>query len=511
VKTPPSLRGLGFGLLLCSPLLVGVDYETHYNDLSDPMLHGDPLGIDGKPAPMVPFAPGVDPGSDGRCGSDDDIVVSSYLGDVDIRVVTSSKRNGEVKPHGKTGRWIPIAEAEPFGEGTPLLFHVTPSDGSPAVRGGNSVAAPSLADSFVLGVAFADLDGDGYIGITHLDGNTGDATIEEHELTPVGRRLGRMRGANAGYGELHIFAGGPPGAELDLAIAAIAVTGDPDPNTPENPLPTGAVVMTQLPFYPNLDTKYRQGGQPHENGLFALELEADLKPDPGDPRVGERFTIRTDDSEPTLGSAQARSGAFARMGIARPVSDVAFVGDDDRLRPGLDALGERVLYQMLDSLPLSPDALAPAVEVQLLPLDRLGNITVIEEPIVVTLSTTAGVTILFPDVDGDPTREAMVLSGTVGVSIVLEAESGVSAKTALLVAEVGGAFSRVDILLESLDVDESDTVDLATIERACADGTGESNSRFDPSLDDDRRRQTTTESTKSTGEHQNMRTTREGV
>ncbi len=448
------------------------------------MLHGDRLGMDGKPAPMVPFAPGVDPGGDGKYGTDDDIVVSSLLGDVDIRVIAGVHRNGQIRPHAQSGRWIPIAVAEPFGEGMPLVFYVAASDGSPSVPGGHWVPAPSLDGNYVLGAVFADLDGDGYIGITHLDGDPSDAAIEEHELEPIGRRLAKMRPRGFAYGDLYVAAGGPPGAELDLLVAAIAVTGSPDPNQPDNPLPTGTVVMTRLPFYPDLSTSYSKGGAPHPDGLFALELEEGLEPDPSDPRIGESFTLRTDDSDVTLGSAQALSGPFARMGIGRPVEQAVAIADHDLLRPGLDVDGERVLYQILDRLPLAPDADASVAAVQLLPLDRLGNVALIEEPVVVTLSTTPGAHIVSPDVDGDPTREVLVLSGSVGIPIVLDDEAGVETTSSLLLIEAGGAFSRTELLLSNLDLDGSGTVDAKDFELLeDAEGTRRGDHRFDPSLD----------------------------
>ena len=306
----------------------------------------------------------------------------------------------------------------------------------------------------LLGAIFGDLDGDGYIGITDLDGDDSDRGIERYELEPLGRRLAVVQGGGAyAIGEVHASAGGPTGAELDLVVAGLAVTGDLDPARPDDFLPNGTLVMTRLPFYPDLDHGYTTGGRPSPSGLFALELEVGFEPDPSDARVGERFTLATDDLDPTVGAAVARSGAFARFGLARPVESAGPLSRSARLRPGLLPSGERALFEVTESILVLDDGDASSEVLSLVPLDRLGNIADLEDWQMVYLEAQGGIEILSPDVDHTTASELIFVRGSEGVEIEIDdaGTSGDSGSEARLLIATPQALTRVPLRLRTID------------------------------------------------------------
>ncbi len=73
----------------------------------------------------------------------------------------------------------------------------------------------------MLVIAFADLDDDGFVGVTELDGDSLDWVIKESELEPVGRHFAFFPNGQAS-GELFSGAGAGPGRELRLVLTAIA-------------------------------------------------------------------------------------------------------------------------------------------------------------------------------------------------------------------------------------------------------------------------------------------------
>ncbi len=456
-------------LLLSAALLCGAgECFPFIDDPDDRMLHFDRVdGATGRLAEIVPGAPWVRPGPDGDLGTDDDVIVQS-LGDADLVLRTGMQTfSGPIPaPRAGTGR-LPLAVAEPFGGGVPVDFVVTAVDGHAGPAPGLPVVSPSLQGVPVLVVAFADLDGDGWIGITHLDGDPLDDEIEEAELTPVGRRLA-IADAGRASGSLFLAAAGPSAAPLTVALAAVAYVGSFDPAFFDGVVPVGPAVMTHLPFVPRTDPdRAIDGGDgildpADPDTLAAVEIEAGMDPDPADPRIGEAFTMHTDGSDLTIDVARVYSGRFARLGFGlRPEASRFRAHRGRPIRPGLDDAGSRVVYEILQNLVLDDDGEESQTVLRVLPLDRLGNISDLAEPVSAVLRSEGAIRIVSPDQDADPWVEEVVIGDSRGIAVVIDDLGGSfdDPDRGALIVEGGGALLRLDITLPDPDVDDSGRVD----------------------------------------------------
>jgi hypothetical protein len=401
-------------------------------DASDPMFSGDPL-VHGRAVEMLPGVPWIGPGRDRKLGTDDDGISPFLVGDVDLAVRTGVAGIGAALPPTAPLRGaLPEAIAEPFGAGVPIDFAATAT----TADGSTPVSSPSLADQPVLAVAFADLDGDGFVGVTSLDGDAADAPLEEAELVPVGRRFALAQASRAA-GQLFVSVGGPAGAAPRVLVTAAAYTGPTDPAHFGGAVPTGPAVLAAFPFLPHTDPdRVIDGNLPGPAGAdtrVGAEVEDVFEPDPA-AVYGEAFTLATDGSEPSVDVALARSGAALRFGAVR-AADPLDVGEDARLRPGLGAAGERVLYEMLDALALPAGG---AAAVRIVPLDRLGNVADLAAPAAVTLRTTGAARIVAPDGDGDPTLESFDVTDARGVAVTLDGQGPAVGAAALLIEGSAG-------------------------------------------------------------------------
>ena len=163
------------------------------------VLEGDPLlsldvfdGQTWNAAEIVPNAPWIRPGRDRELGTADDDIRPNVRGDIDLVLRSGGAAIGATIPaptaSAAPSLW-PQGVAEPFAEGTPIDFVVIPVDGHTSALYGTPGAPPYWNGMPVLVMAFADLDGDGFIGVTNLDGNAFDHALEEAEWSPVGRRF----------------------------------------------------------------------------------------------------------------------------------------------------------------------------------------------------------------------------------------------------------------------------------------------------------------------------------
>ena len=301
--------------------------------------------------------------------------------------------------------------------------------------------------------AFADLDGDGFIGVTSLDGDITDAEFEEAELDPVGRRFAVVSNGRAS-GSLAIEAGGPADAPTRVALAAAAWAGPVDPNHFGGNVPNGPAVMTHLPFVPRTDPKdIMPGGAINTplptspTDLVGVAVEDAFTPDPAE-SYGEVFTLRLDGSVSTIDVATLRSGAFARFGFALRPSAASYESLVSRpIRRGLDAAGAPLYYEILRGLTIPDDGTLSQQILRAVPLDRLGNITDLASPIAVEIATEGVVRILAPDLDGDPFAETVTVSDARGVEILLDDSGGPRDDAGLdgLWAEGGGGLLRIDV------------------------------------------------------------------
>jgi len=423
-------------------------------------------------AEIVPGVPWLKPGPDGVFGTPDD-ESRAPIGDVDL-IVRGGMSNfagpfPETSP--RRGAVLPAALTEPFGEGQGIDFVVAASDGREPAPYGTPTVSPSLDGAPILVAAFEDLDGDGFIGVTHLDGDSGDAALEEAELIPVGRSLGIMTAGRAS-GHIAIEAGGPIGTRARIALTAAAWAGKFHADFFGGNIPDGPAVMTRIPFLPMtapgvvLEGGANGPGPAQLGALIGAEIKPQFVPEPSSPLYGEAFTLPTDGSEPSTDIATARSGAFSAFGIARVPDPNAYRALPLRpLRLGLDALGHPSPREIVHTLFVADDGGATSTVLSVVPLDRLGNITEAPSSSVVELRTQGTLRIVSPDTDGDPTREHVVVSDARGTQIVVD-DAGVAfdgADSDVLLVDGAGAVSMISVNLPDPDVDDSGVVDILDI------------------------------------------------
>ncbi len=404
---------------------------------TDPIFAGDFVDpATGEVVELQPGAPWIQPGPDGDFGDEDDVVDFSHLGDVDL--VIRAGRLGFEGPIPATSPLIgdiPVTVAEPFGEGVPVEFVVVPSNGMTPPDAGQPILSPLLEGAPVLVIAFADLDGDGFIGVTHLDGDFTDDAVEAREVDPVGRQFAFFQDGQAA-GKLRIAVGSPR-ENLRIALTAVAYVGLTRDDFFGGVVPDGPAVMTRLPTFPRTDPdRVIDGNLPpaaDPDSPIGVEIEDEFTPDPAAP-YGETFTLPTDGSDPSVDIAIALSGSVSHFGFARRVTPALF--DDDLggpLRLGLDEAGRLSLLEILDPFALDGGG---AALLRLVPLDRLGNIAALAVARQVAIVAGGGLAIVSPDLDGDPSQEVIQVSGPEGAVVQI---SGAGSLMAEVVPEPGSA------------------------------------------------------------------------
>jgi hypothetical protein len=433
-----SLRR-AFALALFALLGAGCEVGSSENpDLPvvDPFA-GDPIDPEtGVAAEIVPGAPWIQPGPDEEYGSADDVFVPGVVGDVDLVVRVRPAEIGAGFPAPAPLRAVQTtAIARPFSMGAAIPFAAAFADFA-----GAPVAPEFMRGLPLLVLAFADLDDDGYVGRTHRDGETRDTALETLELYPIGRRYAVPRGKVA-EGTLSVGLGGPLGVSVALGAAAIAAPFE-NPNLPcvachswpspaadvlllpfvagSEVAPQGAVAMTHLPFLPDTDVDYRDAPRglvpAHPDARVGVLVEIALLPNPGDPRVGEAFTLPLDGSSPSIDVARAISGKPRRFALAQPVDPLTWRPTPGRIvRPGLGDAGESRVVEIVQRT-----ALAARTAFRVVPVDELGNVAASVSNAPIALRADGDVRIVAPDLDGDPLRETIAAGGTAGRAIELE-------------------------------------------------------------------------------------------
>ena len=405
----------------------------------DPIFEGDFVDPAlGEVVELQPQAPWIQPGPDGDFGDDDDIIDMGVQGDVDLVIRAGLLGfEGAIPPTSPIRGDIPVTFAEPFAEGVPVEFVVVPTNGLSPPDEGVPIVSPELEGAPVLVVAFADLDGDGYIGVTYLDGDLTDSDLEERELDDVGRQFAFFRDGQAA-GELRISVGSPL-ENLRIALTAAAYVGPTRPDFFGGVVPDGPAVMTRMPMFPRTDPDDVIGGDfpppADPDSLIGVEVEDEFTPEPAD-AYGEFFTLPTDGSEASTDIAIARSGSVSHFGLARTVVPAVFDGDlGGPVRPGVDAAGRARLLEILD--PFQLDA-GGGMLVWLVPLDRMGNVALTTTSREVILVAAGGLEIISPDLDDDASQELIELSGSAGARLHLAGAGSLA--TEVLLPEPGSAF-----------------------------------------------------------------------
>lgn len=398
--------------------------------IAQQVLNGDPIDPGtGLAYPILPGLPLLLPGPDGDFATADDIIDTQITGDTDIVVRVGTLGPGAIPPPaaapGGAGVATLNAGGGSSGVGAEIPFTVLLSDGSGTPPYGNVVTAADLDFRGVTVYAFADLDGDGFVGPTNIDGSA-DNALERQEATGyVGRQVGQFS-AGLHSGSLGIQLAAPASiGGLMVSLSAGAYTGiDPSVHFSDGPF-----IQTLWPYFPPLDPARVVGNgsaappDPNAPSELKFDPERNYLPAPDHPILGTPFAIPVDGSEPTTDQFVVYSGPAS---TARFAADIA-AGDFRsisrvRLRPAPSSDGStRVLVMPLEAISIAADAGTTRRSVRLLAVDLFGNVA--DPPaggFSVDLVTSTGVKIVSPDSDADTSRETIVLVSAAGATVTID-------------------------------------------------------------------------------------------
>jgi hypothetical protein len=434
----------------------------------DPVLHQDVLDhFTGFVADAMPRRPMILAGPDGRRGTPDDFIVPDLRGDLDLVVragMTDLSAPIETTPP------ISTAVAAANGLGSEIDFAVQAVAGwelSPLEH--LAATSPSLDGNPVLALAFADLDADGRIGPTLRDGIARDEEAESAELVPVGMQMVTFANARAS-GRMRLLVGSPAAHPVRVALTAIAFSGPTDPAYFGGVVPIGSTLMTALPFLPPYDRADSidagaQGPEPATpDRPLGVEIARAFDPDPADPLWGGLLDLALDGSETSIDVVESVSTQATHFGVARSAGEPDYVQTERRpVRTGLDELGNPHAYEIAGRIHVADDGRESEVAVRIVPLDRLGNVADLAVPSSVELTTHGIVVIRWPDQDGDPHRETVLVSSAAGAAVLLDDRGGAfdDPLADRLVVAAAGTGTQVDLILPDADVNDSGTVDQA--------------------------------------------------
>jgi Right handed beta helix region len=273
----------------------------------------------GLPYEILPGFPLVMPGPDGLIGTADDVVDASITGDIDIVVRSGSPATVDTipPPTAQGGRAaLPLGVAgSAAGGGTEVPFTVFLSDGavSAAAPAGHVLAAADMDGFPVIVTAFADFDGDGFIGPTNQDAaGASDNRFEIEELQHVGRAVAVFSGGVA-RGGVAIHAGLPASrGGLSVVLTAMALSGPYDPGFFSGSIPSGPAIASALPFFPQRDLSklIRDRAVPvGPNTTLQQVIDFVMLPSPG---ATAPFALPTDGSSPSIDVALVNSQPAVR-------------------------------------------------------------------------------------------------------------------------------------------------------------------------------------------------------
>ena len=406
-----------------------------------PVLSGDPVDGLGRAHFILPGVPLVTGGDDGEFDPPD--VDPGTIGDVDLVVRAGLLSPGATMPPPALVPQQARAGGTRFPGGTDIPFTVIASDGDPTVPGGHPLLGPELDGIPVVVLAWVDLDGDGVIGPTNGDAaGAADYGRELQETFPAGTRVAYFDGGVA-HGAIAADTGGPASAGVTVVLTAAAYVGQFSPEFFLGTVPDGPAISTSQPFFPRtepdrvIDTD-GSAGLAEPEGRIAIEFEDEFEPDPVHPLLGAAFALPTDGSDQTIDRATVLGGGVSRLRFVRPSSAAGVTADDPRLPLKPDAAGALVAPQ--SELAIADDGPGNGAAVRVVPSDVLDNVADSTSPAAARLVASAGLSIVEPDTDGDPSSEPVAVVGAAGVQVTLDDAGGAgdSGASARLFVEMNG-------------------------------------------------------------------------
>ena len=402
------------------------------------VFNGDPVDGQGKPWVILPGVALVDPGVNQKFDGKDDVINPAITGDVDVVA-----RSGGVYTPGSGVIPAPAASVATapsvVAGGTTLMptgnefaWQLIVSDGAASPAAGHPLTANDLNGRAGLALAYADLDGDGVLGMTNSDAaGSGDNEVELQEAwTPIGRRYG-MVSAGLASGTMAVAAALPASkGGLGVVLAGGIIAGTTSPLFID-----GAWIATLLPCMWPPDITNVVGpnpGTPDPLGLVDLEYndtERFYCPTPNDPLIGTPYAIPLNGSSITNDLVRSVSGPAVAPGLAQPMAAGFVATPLQRLTPLVSSAGVHKVAQPFGASPIFVPDDGPGTgqaTIHVFPADRLGNQA--DVPFGgsdVDLEVSSTLRIVSPDTDGDPQHETIAFSATGHAAVVLD-DSGVA-------------------------------------------------------------------------------------
>jgi len=323
---------------------------------------GDPVNAStGAPYEILPGFPLVEAGPDTILGTADDVVTPGTVGDIDMVVRSGSPAVASTLPppqiqSGRSSVPVGVAGSTAAG-GVTIPFTVFLSDGvlDAGAPSGHFLVTTDMDDVPVVVAAFADYDGDGYIGPIDTDeSGATDNHYEVRELDPVGRAVA-LFSAGVARGEIAVRAGLPASrGGLSVLVAALALSGPFDPGFFEGEVPSGPAFSTALPFVPQRDLAR----------LFR-DRAVLVSPDTSLQQV-IRFAA--------LPPASAPAPFALPLDGSSPTVDVAVVHSQPAIKAALfEAVEPLGVRQRIDTVVFGTRSTGTKRTYRLMPTDRLGN------------------------------------------------------------------------------------------------------------------------------------------
>jgi hypothetical protein len=388
-----------------------------------PVLQGDPVDGFGRAWPILPGVPLITANDDGDFNPP--VIDPNTIGDVDLVVRAGHLTPGVTMPPPVLVPPSAAAGGSRFPGGSDIPFTVIASDGDPTVPGGHPLLGPELDGVPVVVFAFADLDRDGVVGPTDADsaGAADNARELQESEFPVGVRVAYFLGGVA-QGVVAADVGAPASSGgLPVVLTAASYVGQFSLDFFLGTVPDGPGIATLLPFFPRLDPDRvidtdGSAGPALPNGRLGVEFESEFEAPVNDPLLGTPFALPTDGSSVTIDRALVGGGRVSRVRFVQPSSPVGLTGHEPRLplRPG----AADSLFDPLTDVTLVDDGPGSAVDVRLVPVDRLDNVTDAAPPVTIELIASSGIAITSPDVDGDPSRESVAFGDGTGILATID-------------------------------------------------------------------------------------------
>jgi len=395
-----------------------------------PIFAGDPVNPDtGRAWPMLPGLPLFMP-EPGEVDYDPFLVDTTTIGDVDLVVRAGTFAPAPLMPPPVAVPPLGVVGGDALALGADVPFTVLVSNGGPGL--GAPLVDPQMNGLPVVVLAFADLDGDGWIGPTNADaaGASDNGRERQESDFPVGRQVA-VFDDGAAHGSVAVGSGAPASTGgLTIVLGALAYVGPFRAAFFEGNVPDGPGVATALPFWPRLapdrvvDGEGR-GGPADPDERLGFELEPDFDPPVDHAVLGTPFALPTDGSSATIDRARVVSAAYTRPRFVRPSLPVPMPADGEIAPTPILRGAGGTLFEPLDGpLTLADDGAGNGLALSLIPVDRFDTPTDPPAGTTVTLLASPTLRIVAPDGDGDPAREVLALGGAEAIEIELDDAGG---------------------------------------------------------------------------------------